>query len=1341
MITQNQIELLRNSDCELCNLCKDSEADGKQLVCLMGKGNTESPIAFVGEALGKTEVVMEEPFVGDAGHLLNLAIQEAGYDRGQMFVTNAVKCRPKNNETPKSKHIKACRPYLEEELKLLKPKVICVLGNPAMESVLKIKGITKYRGEEIWSDEFQCNVYPVYHPAYVLRDNTHRDIFFNDIRNVLNKAFSKEEVKQEEKNYFVVKTIEEFRKAKKFLLKQELLAIDTETFLSDPLEGEILCFGFSWEEGSALTIPLCGQNMVPIWEPSEQREMREGLEEILYNVKAVYQNGKYDMEFLIMAGYNRNKLFEMWVGDSMLLHHVLNENANHGLDDLTLIYTDMGAYYNELESEKERILKELNKGKKNKILKENFTYDLFPEEILHRYQNFDADATFRVYKRLEEEVQKYPELKLLYERLTIPLAKVLTIMELNGVKVDLERLGVNIEKLTKRLVEVDAKLRENKKVKQVEDYFLKKATAELKEHYDSLKKKKMEWEEYQEKYIKPEDYSFNFSSQKQLGVLFYDALKLEEIINPKTGRPTLDRKALEMYADKHPFCNELLEYRNLQQFLSTFLIGIREKVGKDGRIHTNFLQHGTVCVTDDTILTTKEGLLSFKEILPENELDSGEFRKFNLRVLGKDGIDKSSHIFYGGIKNIIKLKTVLGLELEGTREHPLYVYNKKSKIETEKPLGKIQVGDFVRTSFGANCWGTRTKLERCKFVKHTTAKKEIVLPDRLTPELGRLLGYWVAEGDSKYDIKNGHYCIRISNQDKNVIEDIIYLSMSLFNIIPSVWYDGKIANISITSKEFTDWWIENFGRMHGAVNKEVPKIIRQTEWSIIKEFLRGLMGDACVGVYSKASKDNKHSNANKIAMVRYGGFSQKLMKQVHQLLINRGYKAILSYPKTYAKHKISRVGGLVPKRGGAVSIFQEDALNFLNEISPIIAYHQEGHNKITEFVDSIKKRIKKPDMHVITVGGITYVKVIEIESNGQKKVYDLTIPKNHTFTTNGLISHNTGRLSSRDPNLQNIPKRKKGDVDPMLVRESFIAEEGCKLVEADFAQLEWRIFADVGKDPLLMEDVRQGVDVHAKMAFRVYNVTKESPDYKDKRRLAKDVVFGTLYDESAWALARRLKIPQEEAEAIQKAFFEEYPDAFGCIDYYRDLAVQQGYVENYFGRRRRFPLLMLGYMEQRKKEWGECLRQAFNFRIQGTAGDLTSYAMIRLDKKIRKLEISAKMLIQIHDAVVWEVPDEYLNELCELIKVEMPKQVAGIEVPLGVEIEYGNRWSEMEPWGQLYWFYHDESESYHTDTRFDHYRHTGIDYESCIEIGKAKTPDDENEARELHKKLPENGNK
>jgi DNA polymerase I len=259
----------------------------------------------------------------------------------------------------------------------------------------------------------------------------------------------------------------------------------------------------------------------------------------------------------------------------------------------------------------------------------------------------------------------------------------------------------------------------------------------------------------------------------------------------------------------------------------------------------------------------------------------------------------------------------------------------------------------------------------------------------------------------------------------------------------------------------------------------------------------------------------------------------------------------------------------------------------------------------------------------------------------------------------------TGRLSSTDPNLQNIPNRTELG---RRIRKAFIPEKGCKLISADYSQLELRILAHITRDPVMLEAYRTGEDIHAKTARLVFGA-KSDAEIKEKRRLAKIVNFGVAYAVEAFGLASRVGLSRTEARKVIDDYYETYKGVRKYMDDTPELARQQGWVASLYGRRRYFPSINdRNYTVRSRAE-----REAINMPIQGTASDIVKIAMLKVHRALAAEGVKAQMIMQVHDELLFEAPDGEVEKACELIKREM-ESAAELDVPLIVETGVGDNW-------------------------------------------------------------------
>jgi DNA polymerase-1 len=263
----------------------------------------------------------------------------------------------------------------------------------------------------------------------------------------------------------------------------------------------------------------------------------------------------------------------------------------------------------------------------------------------------------------------------------------------------------------------------------------------------------------------------------------------------------------------------------------------------------------------------------------------------------------------------------------------------------------------------------------------------------------------------------------------------------------------------------------------------------------------------------------------------------------------------------------------------------------------------------------------------------------------------------------------TGRLSSNNPNLQNIPIRTELG---RQIRAAFVPEAGWKLVVADYSQIELRLLAHFSSDPLLTEAFRNGEDIHSRTAAEVFGVMPGLVT-SEMRRNAKAVNFGIVYGLSAFGLAQQLGIPRAEADRYIKAYFARYAGVRTFIDTTIAEVRERGFTKTLHGRERPIPDINARNPNAR----GFAERTAVNTPLQGTAADLIKLAMIRIDRELASLQWKSRMLLQVHDELVFEAPPEEVDSLRELVTRAM-ESVHPLDVPLVVDTGVGDNWRDAK---------------------------------------------------------------
>ena len=296
------------------------------------------------------------------------------------------------------------------------------------------------------------------------------------------------------------------------------------------------------------------------------------------------------------------------------------------------------------------------------------------------------------------------------------------------------------------------------------------------------------------------------------------------------------------------------------------------------------------------------------------------------------------------------------------------------------------------------------------------------------------------------------------------------------------------------------------------------------------------------------------------------------------------------------------------------------------------------------------------------------------EKDKLKATYADSLPKmiNSDGRIHGVLAQAvavTGRLSSTEPNLQNIPIRTELGQE---IRSAFIPEKGNKLISADYSQLELRILAHITQDPVMLDAFRKNEDIHTRTAQLVFGATG-GKDLKEKRRLAKIVNFGIAYAVEAFGLSQRVGISKQEARKVIDDYFDTYKGIRAYMDRIPEEAREKGYVTSIFGRRRYFP----GINDRSFVVRSRAEREAINMPIQGSASDIVKIAMIRVDRAIRAAGLETRMIMQVHDELLFEAPEHEVEQASAIIKSEM-EAAATLDVPLIAAVGVGDNWTDAK---------------------------------------------------------------
>lgn len=559
---------IRNPKCQLCNLHQHCKT-----VCLMGHGSKKAKIMLVGEAPGVTEDRGGLPFQGRAGQLLNKLLIERGIKREEVYITNAVKCRPPENATPNRTQVKACNPYLIQEIEAVKPEIIVTLGNIPLQAILKRSGIMKYRGEAVEATfgSHTCIVLPTVHPAAALRNPKNGPLLeadLDNLKNIMGGGSGRSPAEQKKfKTHFVMnrtalkKCIKALEKAYR---SQSYIAYDIETEGNNPFtpnvygkQRRIWMIAIADRDDRSWVIPL----------EHEESPWKDKANQILKLLKRyletpwfwkIAHNGKFDNRWLRVRGINPYLNF-----DTMLAQHLIDENAPKGLDFLATVY------FNAPNWGKGQITFEDRFSKTGAKLA--MVTDL---KTMGRYCGIDTIYTRKLYPPLRDKLMEDEKTARIFKYITMPASRMMERTEIKGLWVDRKALGKRYQEAYTKLNEVIDKLESY-----VPDDF---------------------WERQGKKKPKGLKTKINWNSSAQLGMFFFSpkkrgglGLKIVETTN--TGQPSTAEHTMISLEGTHPACDLLLEYRKWAKYLNTYIEPWMEKSdNSDWRLHPNFKIYGTV---------------------------------------------------------------------------------------------------------------------------------------------------------------------------------------------------------------------------------------------------------------------------------------------------------------------------------------------------------------------------------------------------------------------------------------------------------------------------------------------------------------------------------------------------------------------------------------------------------------------------------------------------------------------------------------------------------------------------------------------------------------------------
>lgn len=604
------IRNLRNPNCQACGLCEDAET-----VCLWGSGPASTPIMVIGEAPGSQEDQAGKPFVGKTGQLINEAFEKVGIKRRDVYITNAVKCRPEGNRTPKVAEIRACASYLRQEFADVKPRFVLLLGNVPLQATLGVKGIQKLRGKPIERDGV---IYlPTYHPAYLFRYPEERPTFEVDLRNFANIVAGGEIPKESGTNIQIVDDERSLQRALADISRAKWIEFDCETSGLNP-----------WAPGSWVTSLGVGTARAQ-WcfllehpdgwlygNPIKQKRVVKRIARAGNRARKCGHNAKFDSLWLRVHYGIR------WYADfdTLLAHYNLDENSYHGLDILATRYFGAPNYDVPLE---------IKRGTPG-------TSDTHCE-----YLGLDLYYTRKLRKLFTKMLKAEPATDRLFRLLTMRMSKMYTDAEYNGVYVDQNRLqdahAYWVERRDAALARLNARLPND-----------------------------WHWKDKKTKTVRP---GINWGSSTQVANVLFNYLGLKSLEKTKGGKDAVNESVLLRLAEKHEVARDLLDYREADKQVGTFITSWQER-SFDGYMHPTFKIWGTVtgrpsCEEPNLQQTPRDPRIrSLITAPPGWTLVSFDYSQAELRFTAHDANEPTMKLVFqtGGDIHVLTCQNILGIQ-------------------------------------------------------------------------------------------------------------------------------------------------------------------------------------------------------------------------------------------------------------------------------------------------------------------------------------------------------------------------------------------------------------------------------------------------------------------------------------------------------------------------------------------------------------------------------------------------------------------------------------------------------------------------------------------------------
>ena len=798
-----------------------------------------------------------------------------------------------------------------------------------------------------------------------------------------------------------------------------------------------------------------------------------------------------------------------------------------------------------------------------------------------------------------------------------------------------------------------------------------------------------------EKIYKEAGREFKISSPKQVGEVF-EELNISSGRKTSTGQVSTGRAILEELAQKYELPRLIIEYRELDKLKTVYTDALPHQIGRDGRIHSQLNQTVTAtgrlsCLPAGTLVNTQRGLIGIESVRAGDVIRTpfGARRVLVWQATGE--------------KPVVALRLSNGIILRCSPEHLVRSQGRWVRAD------EIVVGMPVYMSFTEGMFGSGTQLCLRLTAAYTTRKTPLS-PMHWTPKLAELVGYSMADGHivrSNYNGKPSKIVLAFGWTEDQLIEHFAAIIKHLFGKEPVRRTTKSCLTLDVSGVDIAGA-LEQLGAGGKSGQIRVPPSIFTAPREVVAAFLRGYFeGDGCATAHAHG--------------VQVRSVSRSMLEDVQQLLTLFGIASTVRGgapdPRGYApRYTLALIGnkskelfanqiGFISQRKqqACLTYTQKDkshsnteALRLpigfdINKLKPFLyARQREVYGKVspalftfthriatgtgaitltraTRMLDSIPSHVTSESaafLREVVAAQLFEVRVVGVERNVALPMYDIAVEDVEQYLAQGIVVHN-----SSEPNLQNIPIRTELG---RRIRQAFIPEKGCKFVAADYSQLELRLLAHVTHDPEMLDAFQKGDDIHARTARLVFGA-RTPEELKEKRRFAKIVNFAIAYANEPFGLSQRVGISRKEAKQVIEDYYNTYKGVRRFMEEVPEQARQTGVVRSIYGRIRPIPAIN----DRNAQIRARAEREAINMPIQGTSSDIVKIAMLRVDEALRRENLRARMVMQVHDELLVEAPKEEAEKVAELLRREMESAVE-LDVPLEVEVGIGDNWMDVK---------------------------------------------------------------